>query len=126
MEVLMNTFNWLLVGHLVGDWVLQNEWMVLHKKQAWFTWPGFTHFAIYTLTIYGALWLSGERGLTWVTSLVLLALIFFSHWVVDATHLVQKWMQFYGKGNSFMVEVMVDQTLHIVVLVGIVNLLPLL
>ena len=54
----MNTFTWLLVGHLLGDWLLQNNWMAMGKKQGLFTLAGMVHFSIYTVIVIGVLWLS--------------------------------------------------------------------
>jgi len=122
----MDTFTWLLVGHLVGDWVLQNEWMVLNKKRSWFHPAGLTHVAIYTLTTYGALWLSGWRDRPWPMCLALITLIFITHWLVDASQVVKHWMRFYRKGDLFMVEVMVDQTFHLVTLAGVTLLVAVL
>lgn len=40
--------NWLM-GHLIGDYLLQNDWMALNKKKA--TWPCFVHCVIWSMTV---------------------------------------------------------------------------
>jgi len=58
----MNTFAWLVVGHLMGDWVLQNDWMARGKKRRLLGGTGLVHAAGYALTVLGACWLSGYQG----------------------------------------------------------------
>ncbi len=112
----MNTFNWLLLGHIVGDWLLQNDWMAKGKKQGLLTWPGLAHFTIYTVTIIATLWATGACGGSLTFYLGPTALIFSSHWLIDATDIVDRWMQFLRQSKMTMVEIMVDQTLHLLVL----------
>lgn len=112
----MSTFDWLLVGHLVGDWVLQNDWMAAGKRQGLFTLAGSVHFALYTVTVVGVLWLSGLRAVGPRFFLVRGALVFLSHWLIDATGLAERWGRFYRQSDLDWVRVMVDQTLHILVL----------
>lgn len=38
---------WLLVLHLVGDYLLQSDWMALQKTKNW--WPAVAHVLVYTL-----------------------------------------------------------------------------
>jgi hypothetical protein len=118
----MDTFSWLLIGHLVGDWILQNHWMAQGKKQDLLTLAGIVHGIIYTVTIMGALWLSGAVGQRPAFYLVLSALVFVSHWLVDATNAVERWMRFYRQSELTMIRVMVDQTVHVLVLVLVAGL----
>lgn len=112
----MNTYTWLLLGHFLGDWVLQNNWMAKGKKKGLFTLAGAVHFALYTGVILGALWLSGvtDRGLS--SYLVSGIVVFVSHWLIDATDGVEWWMRFYRQSRLEVVRVMVDQVLHLLVL----------
>jgi hypothetical protein len=115
----MNMFTWLLIGHLVGDWILQNDWMATGKKEGILTLPGMIHFAIYAATMTAALWLSavGDKGLIFYVGAAFF--FFVSHWLIDTTELVGGWMRVYRQSNLLMVRVMVDQTLHVLVLVGL-------
>lgn len=55
----MTTFAWLVIGHLVGDWVAQNDWMAKGKRLGLVNAAGLAHFSIYTAAVLAAGWLSG-------------------------------------------------------------------
>jgi hypothetical protein len=112
----MNIFAWLLVGHLVGDWLLQNDWMARGKKTGLLALPGLVHYSIYTAITTGLPWLSGEARKDMVFYLAVGALIFLSHWLIDATRLVESWMRFFRQSQIEVVRLMADQTLHLLVL----------
>ena len=112
----MNTFDWLLAGHLVGDWVLQNDWMAVGKKRGLFTVAGGVHFALYTVAVVGALWLSEPQTAGLRCYLVGGAFVFLSHWLIDAASLAEHWRRIYRQSDLDWVRVVVDQTLHILVL----------
>ena len=112
----MNTFTWLVIGHLVGDWILQNDWMAKGKKQRLLTLAGAVHYTIYTATVIGILWLSGARDKNLVFYSLLCAITFVSHLLIDATDIVERWMHFYRQSKLEVMRMMVDQTLHLLVL----------
>ncbi len=112
----MNIFAWLLVGHLVGDWLLQNDWMARGKKTGFFALPGLAHYSIYTAVAVGLPWFSGEARKDVLFYLAIGALIFLSHWLIDATRLVEGWMQLFRQSQLEVVRLMADQTLHLLVL----------
>jgi hypothetical protein len=116
IEDTMNTFVWLLIAHLLGDWLLQNDWMARGKKQGFFTRAGILHCCIYTGAALGGLWLSGVRDRSAAYYLLAGAGVFVSHWLVDAGDVAARWMRWYRQSNLEMVRVMVDQTLHVLVL----------
>ncbi len=118
----MNVFAWLLMGHLVGDWLLQSDWMATDKKNGLLTLAGAAHFTTYTAVIMVALWLSGAMNNKPAFYPVLSAIIiFFSHWLLDSTDIVKLWMRFYGQSDSKkFVQVVVDQTIHLLVLTLVV------
>ena len=118
----MVTFLWLSLGHLVGDWLLQNDWMARGKRAGLFTFPGTVHFTIYTAAVMGALWLSGVWDGGPVAYFVGLA-VFLSHWLIDGADLAGWWMRTYRQSDREMVRVMVDQTLHLLVLALLTALL---
>ena len=120
----MNMFSWLLLGHLLGDWLLQNDWMARGKRKGLFTLPGMTHFTMYTASILFVSWLFNNLEINLIASGIAGVIIFVSHWLIDATDIVQNWMHFYGQSDREMVRVMVDQTLHLLTL-GLVTILPL-
>ena len=103
--------------------MLQNDWMARGKKKAFLTLAGTVHFTIYTTTIVGVLWLSGVRDRGPMFFFTVGFIIFVSHWLVDATDVVEWWMRFYHQSNLDSVRVMVDQMLHLLVLVVLTILL---
>jgi hypothetical protein len=109
----LNTFTWLLVGHLVGDWLLQNDWMARGKKNGPLTLAGVVHFAVYTAATTGAFWLSGAKPTCLIGAAGILLV---SHWLIDVTDAAGRWMCFYGQSNDEMVRVVVDQAMHLLVL----------
>lgn len=119
----MELFTWLLVGHLVGDWLLQNDWMAKGKKQGLVTLAGMSHFIVYTLIVAATLWwalLGTDYSL--LDFLLRVIIIFVSHWLIDATSIVQIWMKLLQQSNLLVVQMMVDQIFHILVLVVVVEL----
>ncbi len=114
----MNLFTWLLVGHLVGDWMLQNDWMAQNKKKHLFHPAGLVHYGVYALTMLLVLWLARGNTLSLTNYLLLGATAYITHMLIDGTKVVDHWMRLYHQANVTMVRVMVDQTFHIVVLVG--------
>jgi hypothetical protein len=120
----MDMFSWLLLGHLLGDWLLQNDWMARGKRQGLITLAGMAHFITYTIMILIMVWLYNQRSLNLGLAVVVGGIVFVSHWLIDATNLVQGWMRFYGQSDREMMRIMVDQTLHLLTL-GLLTLFPL-
>lgn len=120
----MTTFHWLLIGHLLGDWLFQNDWMARGKQQHLFTLACTTHVIIYTVMIVGALYLSGAAGSGFLLNAALAATVFISHWLIDATDAAGHWTRFYRQSNHSFVRIMVDQTFHLLVLAGLTLALP--
>ncbi|MCB9077883.1 MAG: DUF3307 domain-containing protein [Anaerolineaceae bacterium] len=112
----MDTFNWLVIGHLVGDWLLQNDWMAQGKKRGLFTTPGLVHYTIYTIAVIVFLWLSPQDSAGLGVYLIVGGFIFFSHWIIDSTRIVEYWIQTFKQSNISIMRIMVDQTFHILVL----------
>lgn len=108
-----------IIGHLVGDYLLQNDWMALGKKMSsvfyrptdgrwelkwtlttvfrWFSLPCFVHCLIWTLAVMAfAGWMgfkdagyASERYWFSVTAFVVL---FVTHYAQDRTQIVKFWM----------------------------------
>lgn len=113
----MNTCIWLLLGHFVGDWILQNDWMAKGKKKGFLTLAGMVHYAIYTAVIIGVINISDAGDGRRIPYLFIGLIVFVSHWLIDATDVVERWMYFYRQTHLEVVRLMVDQTLHLLVLV---------
>ena len=112
----MDTFNWLVIGHLVGDWLLQNDWMAQGKKRGLVTTPGLVHYTIYTIVVIVALLFTTQASGTLGLYVLVGALIFASHWIIDATKIVEHWIRLFKQSNVSIMRIMVDQTFHILVL----------
>ena len=110
----MTLFEWLLVGHLVGDYLLQNRWMAVKKGTQWL--PLLTHAAVYTLTVYLLSILAG--GISWSG----IVLIFCAHVILDRREFVAFWTRYVTGSTAPWLAIMVDQTWHIVVLAIVVLL----
>jgi hypothetical protein len=111
----MNTFTWLLIGHLIGDWILQNDWMARGKRAGLLTLPGVVHVAICTATTIGALWLSGApKNPTWYLGAGIAILI--SHWLIDSGDGARRWIRLYRQSRLESVRIAVDQVLHLLIL----------
>ena len=89
----MEWFPWLVLGHLLGDYVFQNSWMALNKKDDISI--CILHCAIYTILVCLSICLFGNVPF----SITLLFGIFLSHIVLDGTRLVDKWISFYGQDS---------------------------
>ena len=82
----------LLLGHLVGDYLLQNEWMAMNKsKNTWIGWLSATiHCILYTLAV--CLFMQNFDPIWFVV-------VFLSHFPIDKFSLAEKYMHYIkGKG----------------------------
>ncbi|WP_223642381.1 DUF3307 domain-containing protein [Planococcus sp. 4-30] len=107
----MSQFDVLLIGHLIGDFLLQTSWMAKHKAVKWL--PLLTHVSIYTAVIAVFGLLSG--GL----SLPALAIIFFGHIILDRKTFVLFWVQRVqtAKGpEKVWLSIVADQIFHLILL----------
>ncbi len=112
----MNTISWLMIGHLIGDWMFQNDWMAKGKRTGFFAIPGLVHFVVYTAITLGFLIVASAGKLpVWIYALVGVVL-FITHWILDATDIVDVWINFYKQTANSTVRLMVDQTMHMVIL----------
>jgi hypothetical protein len=96
----------LFIGHLIGDYFLQNDWMAVTKSQKGE--KGHlacdVHCAIYAFSVALCVWFAGWRiyathgvlgGL--VSWLLAWGIAFVTHWPIDRWGLAGKWMNLYGQ-----------------------------
>jgi len=76
-------FASLIIGHLIGDYLLQNKWMAMNKSGN--TWKCLVHCLLYTCAVTVTTWPSLH---CWQWPL----LIFASHFPVDRWSLADKWL----------------------------------
>jgi len=106
---------WGVVVHLIADWLLQTEWMArcktdLRHPAAW------VHSGIHTL------------GLVLVFAWPIALLLGLSHLLIDTRKPLLWWMrvikQIPTESRGPLIEVWLDQVLHVTVLAGVVLALP--
>lgn len=115
----MSPFFWLLIAHLVGDWMLQNDWMARNKGTRFLNAACFVHCLIYSTTLTATLALVAP-----ITPAVLarFALVILgTHWVIDGLHLAVRWGRLVHQSDKMFVQIMVDQTLHLLVVAAAVQ-----
>jgi hypothetical protein len=82
----------LLLGHLVGDYLLQNEWMAMNKsKNTWEGWLACTiHCILYSFAVCLLMW---NFDPIWFVA------VFLSHFPIDKFRLAEHYMHYIkGKG----------------------------
>lgn len=105
----MELFSCLLIGHLVGDFLLQNNWMAVNKAKNWLAL--ITHSLVYTVTIYLFALIAGGISLTAII------IIFIAHLILDRRHFVRWWLTNISKSpDIFWLQIMIDQTFHLLIL----------
>lgn len=112
----MTLFEWLLVGHLIGDWILQNDWMARHKLNGLFNRALLLHCAIYTAALLPGYFVSADSPPTLPASLGFALLVYISHWLIDALGLARRWTRFFRQTDAPFMRIVVDQSMHVVVL----------
>lgn len=112
----MNLFNWLLVSHLVGDFLFQSDGMARNKTQNW-QWM-LRHVVLYSVIVsavlvgYGVL----QSVPAWIVASAILFL-FVSHLALDRRHFTAWWMRHVGmKPEHPWLPIVVDQVCHLVTL----------
>jgi membrane-bound metal-dependent hydrolase YbcI (DUF457 family) len=112
----MNLFTWLFLGHCVGDWMLQNDWMATNKQNGFVNRACFVHVTIYTLCIGVSLWLAQAPAVSFRSVMLFGAAVYVSHWLIDVTNAAGLWARFIQQSDNALVRIMVDQTFHLLVL----------
>lgn len=75
-----------IVGHLVGDYLLQNDWMALGKKKSSFI-----------CAVHCALWTWAVCFFGWVENPLVMVALFLTHFLQDRTGVVVWWMHLIGQ-----------------------------
>lgn len=111
----MNLFEWLLVGHLIGDFLLQTRWMADNKANRLL--PLVIHSLVYTAAVFAcSLPVGGIRFSTVV-------LVLITHMMIDKRNLVLWWVTHVNKSpDMFWLQIINDQIFHLLVLVLVVYL----
>jgi hypothetical protein len=108
----MSPFDFLFIGHLIGDYLFQTSWMAMNKATKWV--PLLSHCFVYTLSISLVAWF-GFGGL----SLWGILFIFLTHVFIDRRTFVQWWVKTIMKtptSQAGWLSIVVDQIFHFIVL----------
>ncbi len=116
----METLTAAIIGHLVGDYLLQTDWMALNKKKA--SWPCAVHCAIWTVAVC-----SFADWWTWWVPAVLFA----THFTQDRSNVVLWWMRLPWKDQSSFAAgacapwsvIVVDNVWHVVTIYAVATIL---
>lgn len=106
----MNGLAFAIVGHLMGDYLLQNDWMAVGKKKS--TGICAIHCLIWTISV-----VCMSQWMVWWVPIILFA----THFAQDRTGLVRWYMDHNGQ-SSFATDlapwsiIVVDNVLHLVVI----------
>lgn len=115
----MSPFNWLLIGHLIGDFLFQTNWMATRKEKEWV--PLVVHALVYTFFI--ALFGIPTHSIGWVG----ISIIFLTHIIIDRRFLIRFWVRTIqgarGKEEGWL-SIVTDQIFHLLILVLALSLPP--
>jgi hypothetical protein len=121
----MSLFDWLLVSHLVGDFLLQSQSMALYKARQWSWMLRHVGFYMIPVTIVVALYAWSYHLALWLVALVLL-FVAITHIALDRRDLTMAWMRNISMAPDHpWLPVVVDQVFHILVLVVVTQVLVL-
>lgn len=106
----MELFSSLVVGHLVGDFLLQTNWMAEKKDEKWA--PLIIHCFLYTAAV--ALFALLAGGLNILPILI----IFISHIIIDKANFVDLWAKYVTRSpENTWLRIIQDQVWHLLILV---------
>ena len=121
----VEVFSILVVCHLVGDYLVQTDWQATNKRGGLGGDPTArralaAHVVSYTLAFVPAfVWLAGDLG---AELLAVVALVAIPHWIQDDGRLLRSYIakvKGVGAAQIPSVYASVDQTLHILTLLGV-------
>ncbi len=121
----MSLFDWLLVGHLVGDFLLQTDDMARHKARSRLWMLRHIGFYMLVMTILIGVYALDHAIPFWVV-VVALFVIAGTHILLDRREFTLAWMRLAGMSADHpWLPIVVDQVFHLVVLAVIAQVLTL-
>lgn len=121
----MSLFDWLLIGHLLGDFVIQNDNIAKNKPQRW---PLLlSHVSLYMVVMIPivVVYAFTHPLPFW---LAVSALLFLSgtHIILDRRDFTVRWMRFVGMSpDRIWLSIVVDQIFHLLTLAIVAQVLAL-
>ncbi|WP_246943902.1 DUF3307 domain-containing protein [Bacillus pinisoli] len=108
----MSQFDFLLIGHLIGDFLFQTSWMAQYKATRWI--PLLSHVTVYTIIVAIFGFLSGGISIWGIV------IIFIGHIILDRKTFVTYWVENIqrakGPGLGWL-SIVTDQIFHLILLV---------
>ena len=108
-----------IIGHLVGDYILQNDWMASNKKKD--SYPCAVHCLLWTASV---LVFSGWLWSPYMP--IALMFLWITHFIQDRTQIVMWWMTKVNRQHQFATGpcapwsiIVVDNTWHILALLAV-------
>nr|WP_275983757.1 DUF3307 domain-containing protein [Paenibacillus hamazuiensis] len=108
-----------MLAHLIGDFLLQNEWMAFNKQKRWL--PLLVHSAVYTIAIAAASFALLDQPL----SVYGILLVFAGHIVLDRGSFIAWWYKRVTRctdPKTWWLKVVYDQTFHLILLYAALQL----
>lgn len=104
------------IGHLVGDYILQNDWQANGKKLR--DWPCIVHCLLWT---YAVLCFSASSGDVSFLGWSSVAWLFGTHFAIDRTQFIAWWMNHKGQAGFLKFAgpwsaIVVDNVFHVLTL----------
>ena len=121
----MSLFDWLLIGHLVGDFLIQTDNMAKNKRQRWPSLLSHVNLYMVVITPVVVIYALTHSLPSWLVLAVLLFL-FGTHVILDRRDFTVRWMRFVGMSpDSLWLSIVVDQVFHLLTLVIVAQVLVL-
>jgi hypothetical protein len=119
----MSLFDWLLVAHLVGDFLLQSNSMARYKVTSW-PWM-MRHIGYYMAVVaIPVVAYAIQHGLALWLVVLALAFVAVTHIIMDRRDLVRRWMRFAGiTAKDAWLSIVADQVFHILSLAVVAQVL---
>lgn len=107
----MSLFDWLLVGHLVGDYLFQNGWMATNKTKRLDALV--VHSTVYTIAVFLTSLCSTPLNMEAVI------LVFSGHVICDQGAFIRWWTKHVQRppvSEQKWLTIMADQSFHLIIL----------
>lgn len=114
----MTVFSYLLIGHLIGDFLFQTSWMAKFKATKWI--PLVVHCLVYTISVTVIVFLGYG-----ILPILAVLLLFISHMFLDRRIFVSWWVKHIMKtegAESKWLCIMVDQIFHMIILGAVAHI----